>query len=186
MNCFYDHSERYRERLGRALVSLDWTAVEKLAATIWSTMSGRDGTSVYLIGNGGSAANASHLANDLRLVAIRAHALAADGATLTCLANDCGYDTVFMLQLALLAQPGDVLIALSGSGNSPNVLRAIEHANRSQMRSFAIVGYDGGQAKTLAQTAIHAKIDDMQVCEDIQLVVGHTIMQWIRADVCAS
>ncbi len=176
---FYAHCDDYRIQLGRALTTVDWTSVERLASSL--AESGRAGRSVFICGNGGSHANASHLANDFQLAGIRAHALASNPAVLTCSANDCGYDTVFMLQLALLASSGDTLIVLSGSGNSGNVLHALEHAKRSDMRSFAILGYDGGKAKALAETAIHVKVDDMQCAEDIQLIVGHIIMQWLRA-----
>ena len=98
---------------------------------------------------------------------------------ITCLANDEGYDEIFSLQLAVLAQSGDVLIALSGSGNSPNIIRALQKAEELGMQTVAILGYSGGKAKELAQIPIHFPIDDMQISEDLQLVVGHMLMQWL-------
>jgi D-sedoheptulose 7-phosphate isomerase len=83
----------------------------------------------------------------------------------------------FAAQLRVYARPGDLLLALSGSGNSPNILRALETANSMGMRTFAILGYSGGKAKEMADVAIHFPVDDMQIAEDLQLVTGHMIMQ---------
>jgi D-sedoheptulose 7-phosphate isomerase len=107
------------------------------------------------------------------------HALPANSAVLTCLANDEGYEHIFAHQLAVLAQPGDVALAFSGSGNSPNVLRALECCKARGVRSFAVLGYSGGKAKALADVPIHVAIDDMQISEDLQLVIGHMLMQWL-------
>jgi D-sedoheptulose 7-phosphate isomerase len=98
-------------------------------------------------------------------------------SVLTCLANDIGYDNVFAAQLATEAEPGDVLIVLSGSGNSPNVVKALEQAKASKMKSFALLGYSGGACKDLADVVLHFPIDDTQVVEDMQLIVGHMLLQ---------
>jgi D-sedoheptulose 7-phosphate isomerase len=100
---------------------------------------------------------------------------------ITCLANDEGYDQIYSLQLAVMARPDDVLIAFSGSGNSPNILKALEEGKRIGMKSYAVLGYSGGKAKALADVPIHFAIDDMQIAEDAQMVVGHMIMQWLHA-----
>ncbi|NDC10557.1 MAG: SIS domain-containing protein, partial [Oxalobacteraceae bacterium] len=110
---------------------------------------------------------------------LRVHALPANSAILTCLANDEGYEHIFAHQLAVLAQPRDVALAFSGSGNSPNILRALETCKSRGVRSFAVLGYSGGKAKALADVPIHVAIDDMQISEDLQLVVGHMLMQWL-------
>src|SRR6185503_14205583 len=112
---------------------------------------------------------------------LRVHALPANSSVLTCLANDEGYESIFSLQLAAQARSGDVLVALSGSGNSPNIIRALEEAARLGMRRYAILGFSGGKAKALADVAIHFPVDDMQLAEDLQLVVGHMTMQWLMA-----
>lgn len=111
-------------------------------------------SSVFLCGNGGSAANANHWANDLIYGAakggrggVRAHSLSANTSVLMCLANDIGYENIFSGQVEVLASPGDILVVLSGSGNSPNILRAIEFSNRIGMETWAIVGFDGGKAR---------------------------------------
>jgi len=107
--------------------------------------------------------------------------LSANPSTLTCLANDEGYDHVFSMQLAVLARQGDVLVALSGSGNSPNILEALQEAKKIGMTSYAVLGYSGGKAKVLADVPIHFAVDDMQIAEDAQMMVGHMLMQWLYA-----
>lgn len=174
----------YSGRLQAVLASADWSGVMQLARDMrecW--MAGRQ---VFLCGNGGSAGNASHLANDFLYGTakhtgggMKAIALTANSAVLTCLANDVGYDRIFSEQLAVQGQSGDLLIALSGSGNSPNILRALEQAKSLGIKAYAILGYSGGKAKTIADIPIHFAVDDMQISEDLQLVVGHMIMQWL-------
>ncbi|MEQ9303551.1 MAG: SIS domain-containing protein, partial [Marinoscillum sp.] len=110
---------------------------------------------------------------------LRVTALPANGSVTTCLANDEGYENIFSYQLAVLAQPGDIAIALSGSGNSPNILKALEYCNEADLESYAILGYSGGKSLKLAKHSIHIAIDDMQISEDIQMVVGHLLMQWL-------
>jgi len=176
----------YSRRLSAALEAFDWTPVERLAYDLrdcWQT-----GRQVFLVGNGGSAANASHLANDLLYPlskipgsGLRAHSLAANPAVMSCLANDEGYDQIFALQLGVLARRGDVLVALSGSGNSPNIIKALEQARAIGMTSYAVVGFSGGISRAIADVPIHFAIDDMQMAEDTQLIVGHMVMQWLYA-----
>jgi D-sedoheptulose 7-phosphate isomerase len=174
----------YATRLQTVLTSTEWSGVEQLARDMrqcWET-----GRQVFFCGNGGSAGNATHLVNDfLYGVArrtgggIKALALSANPAVITCLANDVGYESIFSEQLAVQGEEGDLLIVLSGSGNSPNVVKALEHAKTMNVKSFAILGYSGGRCKSLADVAIHFPIDDMQIAEDMQLIVGHMIMQWL-------
>lgn len=162
----------------------DWSNVNLLFETLLRAW--REGRQVFLCGNGGSAANAIHLANDLLYGVdklsgrgLRVTALPANASVLTCLANDVAYEDVFAQQLTVLAQPGDVLIALSGSGNSPNILKALTRARELGVTSFAILGFSGGRSLTLADHAIHFPVDDMQVAEDLQMMVGHMAMQWL-------
>lgn len=132
---------------------------------------------VYLCGNGGSAANAIHIANDLVSCGIRAQPLTADIATLTAIANDFGYEEVFSKQIEVFAESGDMLIVLSGSGNSPNVLRAIEAAKAKGLETWAIVG--GGKAAEIADHKIMTHWN-MQASEQAQLIIGHDIMKSIK------
>lgn len=174
----------YAGRLQKVLHDSSWEGVEALGRDLLDCW--RDKKQVFLCGNGGSAGNALHLANDFLYgisktygCGLRVNALSANASVLTCLANDCGYDEIFSMQLAVQANQGDVLIVLSGSGNSPNILKALEQARRSGVKSYAILGYSGGKAKALADVALHFAVDDMQISEDLQLIVGHMLMQWL-------
>jgi D-sedoheptulose 7-phosphate isomerase len=176
----------YISRFSDILQGFDWAPVEKLAYELrdcWQT-----GRQVFFCGNGGSGGNANHLANDYLYAlsktpgsGLRVHSLSSNPSVITCLANDEGYDQVFSLQLAVLARKGDVLITFSGSGNSPNIVKALEEGEKIGMTSYAVLGYSGGKAKALADVPIHFAIDDMQIAEDAQMVIGHMIMQWLYA-----
>lgn len=176
----------YSQKLCQTLTEFSWNSVALLAEDLFECW--RDGRQVFLIGNGGSAGNAVHLANDFLYAlskrpgsGLRVHALTANPAVLTALANDEGYDRIFELQLLVQARPGDLLVAFSGSGNSPNILRGLDAARSIGMRSFAVLGFDGGKAKTAADVAIHVPVADMQIAEDLQLIIGHMIMQRLYA-----
>ena len=177
----------YADRLATLLRDADWSGVAQLAADIHEAWLAKK--QVFLCGNGGSAGNAIHIANDfLYGVAkspgggLRVNALTANPAILTCLANDIGYERIFAEQLAVQANAGDLLIVLSGSGNSANIVAALEQAKALAMKSYAVLGYSGGRSKFLADVAIHFEIDDMQISEDMQLVVGHMLMQWLYSN----
>jgi len=183
-NPFRVFAADYAARLANAVSSLPLEDVEFLAQRLFQAWRTRQ--QVFIFGNGGSAGNAIHLANDFLYGvskkmghALRVNALPANSSVLTCLANDLGYESIFSAQLAVLAQPGDIAIALSGSGNSPNIVNALQWCNHHDIESFAILGYGGGQAKSLASHSIHVAIDDMQISEDLQLIVGHMLMQWL-------
>lgn len=174
----------YLVRLSKTFADYPLAQIESLGEALldcWKT-----GKQVFIFGNGGSAGNAVHLANDWIYgiskkfgSGLRVTALPANASVITCLANDEGYDSIFSYQLAVLAKPGDVIIALSGSGNSPNIVKALEHARTAGLKSYAILGYSGGKALTLADHPIHVPVQDMQLSEDAQLIVGHLLMQWL-------
>ena len=124
----------------------------------------RAASRVYIVGNGGSYANAVHLCNDLLACGVRAFTL--DPATLTASANDYGYETVFERWLSVVGERGDLLIALSGSGKSANILRALDAAERIGMTVHPLFGAELGQ--------------DMQQAENHQLVIGHELMRELR------
>jgi D-sedoheptulose 7-phosphate isomerase len=176
----------YTNRFSTVLQEFDWGPVERLAYELRDCW--RTGRQVFFCGNGGSGGNANHLANDFLYALSKTpgsglcvHSLSSNPSVITCLANDEGYDKVFSLQLAVLARKGDVLIAFSGSGNSPNILKALEEARRIGMTSYAVLGFSGGAAKALADVPIHFSVSDMQIAEDAQMVIGHMIMQWLYA-----
>jgi D-sedoheptulose 7-phosphate isomerase len=110
---------------------------------------------------------------------LRVNALSSNASVITCLANDIGYDRVFAEQLSVMANPNDLLLVLSGSGNSPNIVAALEQAKTMNVKSYAILGFSGGRSKQIADVPIHFPIDDMQVAEDLQLIIGHMLMQWL-------
>jgi D-sedoheptulose 7-phosphate isomerase len=179
-----EHIKKYTYDLQQALRSDAMDLVPKLAECLLDAW--KSGRHVYLCGNGGSAGNAIHLANDFIYGAgkkngrgLRVEALSANSAVLTCLANDIGYDYVYSEQLKVKANEKDVLIVLSGSGNSPNILKAVDIGNELGMTTFAILGFTGGLCKVRAQYPIHFEINDMQIAEDLQLIVGHLCMQWL-------
>ena len=179
-----DHCKRYASNLTAVLENQDWNNVEALAHDIYRAWI--DGKNLFLCGNGGSAGNAIHLANDFLygvgqdlVPGIKVEALSANPSVLTCLANDIGYDEIYSTQLAAKASIGDVLVILSGSGNSPNVIKALEKGHQLGMETYAILGYSGGVCLGLAKAAIHVPVDDMQIAEDMQLIVGHICMQWL-------
>ena len=179
----------YLERLQGCFNKTNLEATENLGKALLQAWI--DGRNVYICGNGGSAANAIHIANDLhygigacgpgrKLPGLRIEALPANAGVITCLANDTGYENIYAHQLEVKSQKGDLLIALSGRGNSPNITKALETANNIGDETFAILAFNGGKCKELAKTSIHFEIDDMQIAEDTQLVVGHLCMQWLN------
>lgn len=174
----------YSSQLQSSLAAAEWSGVAQLAADVYDCWVQKK--QVFICGNGGSAGNAIHLANDfLYGIAnrpgggLRVNALSANPAVITCLANDIGYDRIYSEQLSVLANPGDLLVVLSGSGNSPNIVAALEQAKAMKVKSYAILGFTGGRCKKLADVPIHFAVDDMQISEDLQLVVGHMLMQWL-------
>nr|VFJ49773.1 MAG: D-sedoheptulose 7-phosphate isomerase [Candidatus Kentron sp. FM]VFJ50363.1 MAG: D-sedoheptulose 7-phosphate isomerase [Candidatus Kentron sp. FM]VFK08600.1 MAG: D-sedoheptulose 7-phosphate isomerase [Candidatus Kentron sp. FM] len=180
-----NHINNYRHKLSNALGLSAMEEVPVLGAALLGAW--KAGHHIYLCGNGGSAGNALHLANDFIYGAgvrngagLRVEALSANPAVITCLANDVDYERIYAEQIRVKGRPGDVLIALSGSGNSPNIVRAIESGNALDMTTFAILGFTGGRCKEIARHSIHFPVDDMQIAEDLQLIVGHICMQWLR------
>ena len=150
----------------------------------------KSGNNVFLCGNGGSACNAMHLANDLhygigacglppQIKGLKVEALPSNSGIITCLANDIGYEDIYSHQLENKGNNGDILIALSGSGNSPNIVKVLKTASAKGVTSYAILGFKGGESLNFADYPIHFPIDDMQICEDTQLIVGHICMQWL-------
>ena len=172
--------ERYKSDLLRAIDAIDLErvgeAIELLART-------RDeGRRIFTCGNGGSASTASHFATDMLKGAsfgyekrFRIMALTDSLATLTAYSNDVSYECVFVEQLKNFAEPGDVLIAVSGSGNSPNVLRAVEYANSIGCHTIGLSGRDGGALGKLVRLNLHVGHPHMGRIEDAHLVILHMI-----------
>ena len=182
-----EHIDAYTGRLTRAMAMDAMQQIPILATALRDAWKAR--RNIYLCGNGGSAGNAIHMANDFLYgagtkmgIGMRVEALSANAAVITCLANDLGYDQIFAEQLRVKGNRGDVLVVLSGSGNSPSVVKALQTANSLGMTTFAVLGFSGGKCKELAQHPIHFPMDDMQIAEDLQLIIGHICMQWLCAN----
>lgn len=178
------HFRKYANNLSSLFVDFDWAPVEELAFELFDCW--KSGRQVFLAGNGGSAGNANHVANDFLYPisktlgsGIRAHALSMNPSILTCLGNDEGYDHIFSFQLAAFARKSDILMVFSGSGNSANIVQVMKEAKVRGVKTFAIVGFDGGHAKNLADVVIHLPINDMQIAEDAQMIISHMIVQWL-------
>jgi D-sedoheptulose 7-phosphate isomerase len=182
LSTFAEQSKAYLARLHDACKAIPLDKVELLASALLNAW--KEKRQVFIFGNGGSAGNAIHLANDFVFgiskkfgSGLRIHALPANTSVITCLANDIGYESIFEYQLGLMSDPGDVVIALSGSGNSPNILKALEYSNNAGLESFAVLGFSGGKSLQLAKTPIHIPVNDMQISEDLQIIIGHMLMQ---------
>lgn len=174
---------RYLRRVGEVLAALDPSQVEGLSHLIERAW--RDGRFVFIIGNGGSGANASHLCEDLakctihdfeRQKRLKVLSLTDNTPWILAVANDLDYDRIFLEQLKNLASPGDLLLAISGSGNSPNIIKAVQWANEQGLETVGITGFSGGQLKPLAQHNLHVAIDDMGIVESVHLAAFHWVI----------
>lgn len=146
---------------------------------------------IYICGNGGSAATASHFQNDFNKgvseyidVPFRLHCLNDNVATLMAIANDIGYEEVFRFQLRNNLEENDVLVAISGSGNSHNVIRAVEYAKEHGCKIIGLTGFSGGKLKELSDISLHAPVNSMQVTEDIHMIFGHLMMSIFYKYLC--
>jgi len=188
MNNITRKGEDYISRLSNAFNADIYDKIELLSSSLEKAWV--EGRNIYICGNGGSAANAMHIANDLIYgvgscgnskvqKGMKVEALSSNSAVLTCLANDTGYENIFSKQLKTKAVGKDILIALSGSGNSKNILKAIKTAQEIDMKEFSIVAFKGGTCKSISHNCLHFEVNDMQIAEDTQLIVGHMIMQYL-------
>ena len=182
-----------RDYLGRLITTLEeipTDSVERLAELLYRAYA--DGKQVFTLGNGGSASTASHMAADLSKNTIgpnmrrfRIMSLNDNMSLVSALANDLGYENMFAEQLQNLIHPGDVLIAISGSGNSPNVLRAIEYAQSRSAEVAALLGFDGGKAADLADLSVLVDSHDYGVVEDAHLIINHILVEYFRERLAA-
>jgi D-sedoheptulose 7-phosphate isomerase len=174
------YTEQYKSQLFETIEKIDLAKVEQAIAILRCA---RDaGRQVFTCGNGGSASTASHFVCDMvkgasfnRPTRFRIMALTDQLPAITAYANDVSYDVVFVEQLKNFANPGDVLIGISGSGNSPNVLRAVEYANSIGCQTIALTGRDGGKLGPMAQLNIQVAEPHMGRIEDAHMIVCHMI-----------
>ena len=173
----------YSDNLYNIVKSLDILQIETLIDILFDAY--KTGKMVFVMGNGGSAANASHFAQDLakgtrfdleQEKRIRALSLTDNLPFVTALGNDDGYHTIFEQQLRTYAKPGDILIAISGSGNSPNIIHAIEWANKNGLATVGVTGFGGGKLRTINKYSVHVPLNDMCTSESIHSIIFHYVI----------
>ncbi len=173
-------AQAYREELLNTIALIDMKAVD--LAIEWFREARDSGRRIFICGNGGSASTASHFVCDInkgasysRSQRFKMMALTDNLATITAYSNDISYECAFAEQLKNFAEPGDIVMAISGSGNSPNVVRAIEYANSIGCRTIALTGRDGGRLGPLANVNIQIPVQHMGRIEDAHMIVCHII-----------
>ena len=179
------YARAYADHLVQLLQHLDQDAVGQLISHFLETR--EKGKKIFFCGNGGSAATASHFANDIAIGTrsldkpFRAISLTDNVAILTAIANDDGYDYIFVQQLQNLMEPGDIVVAISASGNSANVVRALEHAKQQGNLTIALTGFSGGRIKEVADFSIHIKTTPGEYgpVEDMHMILDHLIGSYL-------
>ena len=181
----------YLKRLQDTVTNLNVSDIETNCNIILEAY--QNNKNIFICGNGGSAATASHFACDINKGVsyglsnrFKVIALTDNLATISAYSNDVGYDDVFLEQLKNFYNQGDLIIGISGSGNSQNVLKAIDYVNSNKGISIGWTGYDGGKLKLISQYSINANVNDMQTSEDIHMVLVHIIMKVLRKNLTGS
>jgi D-sedoheptulose 7-phosphate isomerase len=183
-----EFAAQYIDHLITVLKRVDCDAISQVIQLFINARS--NGRTIYFLGNGGSAATAAHFANDLSVCAspegsipFRSLCLASNTAFITCLANDTGYENIFSSQLRNLVEPGDIVVGISASGNSPNAVKALQYAEQRGAIPVAIVGFDGGIMKRIARHSIHIETEKGEYgpVEDARMALDHLISTYISS-----
>ncbi len=182
----------YVRRFQEELARVDPAEIRRMADLVYQAWERE--RFVYIFGNGGSGTTATHMSEDLGKSTLRPADLADETRKrlkvmsltdnlgwILAVGNDCGYEEIFVQQLMNYGREGDLVIAISGSGNSPNVLRAVDWANRHGLVTFGLTGYNGGRLRQMAKAGLHVPLDDMGMVESIHLALFH----WVLNDVYA-
>ena len=182
MNPYAGSAQGYLSRLSHLLDGFDRAQVDeavKVIADAW-----QQGRQIITLGNGGSSMTALHFINDWNKSVFmasgkpfRGRSLVDNLGLLMSYGNDISFQDVFVEQLKNVLQPADLVIAISGSGNSENVIRAVRYANENGAVTLGLCGYRGGRLKELAQHVVWVDVDDMQLSEDLHAIFGHIVMQ---------
>ena len=177
-----EHIQNYLNDLKETIDKLPVEKMEKLFSLLMDAYN--NGNQIFVMGNGGSGATASHFMMDINKCTcyeldkkFRMICLNDNGPSISAYANDVCYEDVFMEQLKNFLKPGDLVIGISGSGNSENVLKAIDYASKTGAITFGLTGFDGGKLAKLAQYSIVVPINDMQKTEDLHLIICHIMVQ---------
>jgi len=175
----------YREQELRQWEILDLATIEKIAKALEKAE--KTGKQVFVMGNGGSAATASHIATDWSKTAerqgkplLRCLSLNDNVPFMTAISNDLGYDAVFVRQLENLLNRNDVVVIISGSGNSPNVIKAAEFAHKKGALVNAMTGFSGGKLRKIADICLHIESDQYGVIEDLHMAVGSILAFYLK------
>lgn len=180
-----DYASEYFERLGKAAATVDRAAINKASRLVLETT--QAGKRIYSCGNGGSAAIANHLVCDC-LKGIRSdtplrpkvHSFSTTVELITAIVNDIGSEEMFAFQLESMAEAGDLLIAISSSGTSPNIVRTLELARSMGVRTIAMTGFTGGRSRELADASLHVTCENYGVIEDVHQSLMHILAQHVR------
>ena len=181
----YNFIENYVEEQARTILKTPYADIEKFCNMLLEAREA--GQRIFFAGNGGSAATASHFTNDLvkglspgNVKRFKAFSLVDQVAVITALANDYDYSVIFSEQLKNYAEKDDLLIVISGSGNSPNIVKACEYASELGMKTVALTGRDGGKLKNICELAVIAPHDGMEQIEDIHMLWEHCTICTLR------
>ncbi len=175
-------TEHYFGKLSTLLNTIDRDQIDNGISVINDAW--RRGSQVITLGNGGSSMTALHFITDWNKsvymsskVPFRGRTLVDNMGLLMAYGNDTSFQDIFIEQLKNILQPDDLVIAISGSGNSENVIRAVDYANDNGAVTLGLCGYDGGKLKQKARHVVWANVNDMQLCEDVHAIFGHIVMQ---------
>lgn len=182
----------YLEYLTTVLAGIDRNEIGQFIETLLDAR--ERGATVFFIGNGGSAATSTHFANDIAIGSnsyekpFRALSLTDNNAIITAVGNDFGYNDIFSRQLQVLGKPGDVLVAISASGNSPNLLAAFDYAKTAGIRTVAITAFDGGKMKPAADQGVHVPTAPKEYgpAEDAHMILDHLVGAYLMRFVAAA
>lgn len=184
---FSEYAEKYLERLRQVIDGINHIETERFVDLLLKSR--ESGKTVFFVGNGGSAATSSHFANDLSIGTrqqekpFKVFSLVDNVATLSAIGNDYGYDQVFAQQLRVYGQKGDLLVGISASGNSPNLLRAFEVGRDLGLMTVSITAFDGGKLKKIADHSVHVPTNagEYGPAEDAHLILDHLITHYFQS-----
>ena len=184
---FSEYAEKYLERLRQVIDGINHIETERFVDLLLKAR--ESGKTVFFVGNGGSAATSSHFANDLSIGTrqqekpFKVFSLVDNVATLSAIGNDYGYDQIFAQQLRVYGQKGDLLVGISASGNSPNLLRAFEVGRELGLMTVAITAFDGGKLKKIADHSVHVPTNagEYGPAEDAHLILDHLITHYFQS-----
>ncbi len=180
-----DFTKNYVNKLKELLTQIDLKAIEDIQIQIEKSV--KNSSKIYLLGNGGSLATASHMANDLGiglkrrdLINIDIISLGDNSAVTSAIANDIGYENIFYMQLKNILKPNDMILAISCSGNSSNIIKAVKYAKEVGSTIIGVTGFDGGELKSLSDVKFHVNTPNGEygLVEDVHMILDHILYSY--------